>query len=165
MRGAAERPAWQRRAERVAHRARLDRLDPTGRQVAQRPQVLAPVTRPPDCDAAVQADCGAVDSRSHPAHGDRAWSRKAPALERTAKRVSRMLKRGAVQTERLLTTWGEQLLRKDLMQTPESNRAMHRPWASSDLWQPRIRDLLRVMWRGDRFALYVMLKDRPDVDL
>ena len=44
------------------------------------------------------------------------------------------------------------------MQIPESSRAIHRTRPSSDLSQPKIRDLLRMVQRGDQVAMY-------DVDL
>lgn len=166
MVAAAAAATLQRQAAQAGSRATQGRLDLTETRVAQRLQVPAPVTTPSGCDGVVQADCVAVDNRSHPGPGDRGWSRMGPALARTVRRALQGLKRGAVRTEKPRTAGGERVLPVTI---PGSNRG-HLPRASSDLWKSKlkIRSPLCLMQRGVQFELYgppLAVEDRRDVAL
>lgn len=138
---AAVQVALQRRAARARRRARPDRQDLTGRQVAQRPAARAQGMGLPGCDATARMDCAAADSRSRPGLGGRGWSLRERALERTARRALGAWKRWAVQTERLPIAWGEAVWRgRDSMKSLVWNRAEHHPMSSKDPWRMESAD-------------------------
>jgi hypothetical protein len=132
---AAVRVALELRAAGARRRARPGRQDLTGRQAAQRLAARAQRMGLLGCDAPARMDCAAADSRSRPGLGGRGWSRRGPALERTARRALRVWKRAAAQTERLPITWGEAVWRgRDSTKSLVWNRAEHHPMSSNVPW-------------------------------